>query len=731
MKTVKNIFICLVHENQDCIIDLVRNLKYSDPASKIILYNGGTDTELFSHFPFDRYEVAIHPSPKPLKWGWLHDFAIDCMEYALAHFEFDLITVVDSDQLACGKNYTDFVSKTFHQHPDLGMLGQMESRITPYTVIDPAVTAYLEKDLWQPFLETLPNGKSAFLHWTFWPSTAFTNKASAALVKLFRTNAMLREILEKTKIWASEEILLPTLTIALGYRIIENPCSYDYVKYRAQYSAEEIRQAVTQHDHFWIHPVERKIGDAHRIAIRTHFSNYTDQSVVHSVDSKVLIQEIFRKINPLEGWLERDEMESLVHICSQKITEKAQPVIVEIGSYCGKTTAVIALTAKVMNPKTKIIAIDDFSGRLGAVDTGVEHYPPSFLKFQKTLDDLSITGMVEIVKKTPQPLIPDRAIDVLLIDGLHDYANVARDFYACEKWVDPEGFILFHDYDSNFPGVTAFVNELLAGGLYEVIDLKSTLITLGKRIDSKEVTPVLSAVKSVDEVTRSGLPLVSCIMPTYNRAEFIEHAIAQFLKQDYPNKELIIIDDSEIPVQKLLPVMQSIRYSHYPVKLDIGTKRNIACKSARGGIIVHLDDDDFYAPDWLDKQVTFLLEEELEITGLSAPVFYDQKMTEVWQYVYPEQEKPWVYGATLCYTKKLWESNPFPVSNCGEDNLFVWSNQVKSIRPHGGISSYLGQIHSGNTSPKHTQSAHWYKLKGDLADQVLTRHAMQKEWKKK
>ena len=103
---------CLVHENQDCIIDLVRNLKFLDPCSKIILYNGGNDNNLFEGFPFETYGATIHPSPKPLKWGWLHDFAIDCMEYAIQHFDFDLITVVDSDQLACGKNYSAFVSES-------------------------------------------------------------------------------------------------------------------------------------------------------------------------------------------------------------------------------------------------------------------------------------------------------------------------------------------------------------------------------------------------------------------------------------------------------------------------------------------------------------------------------------------------------------------------------------------------------------------------------------------
>ena len=48
-------------------------------------------------------------------------------------------------------------------------------------------------------------------------------------------------------------------------------------------------------------------------------------------------------------------------------------------------------------------------------------------------------------------------------------------------------------------------------------------------------------------------PMVSCIMPTYNRREFIPNAIRYFLRQDYDNKELIIIDDGTDNIADLVP----------------------------------------------------------------------------------------------------------------------------------------------------------------------------------
>ena len=50
------------------------------------------------------------------------------------------------------------------------------------------------------------------------------------------------------------------------------------------------------------------------------------------------------------------------------------------------------------------------------------------------------------------------------------------------------------------------------------------------------------------------VPLVSCICPTYNRPprhqHLLEEAIASFLRQDYPNKELIVLNDC--PGQELI-----------------------------------------------------------------------------------------------------------------------------------------------------------------------------------
>lgn len=203
-------------------------------------------------------------------------------------------------------------------------------------------------------------------------------------------------------------------------------------------------------------------------------------------------------------------------------------------------------------------------------------------------------------------------------------------------------------------------------------------------------------------------PLVSCIMPTHNRRHFVTKAIEYFLRQDYPNRELIILDDGTDPVKDLVPDDPSICYLHLDHKGTIGVKRNLACQKAKGEIILHWDDDDWIAPWRLSYQVESLLKEQADLCGLDKLLFYDPKSGRSWQYVYPNRGKLWIAGGTLCYTKAFWRRNPFPDINVGEDTRFVWCNCSKKMVTLSDNTFYVALIHPGNTSPKRTLDSQWH-----------------------
>lgn len=204
------------------------------------------------------------------------------------------------------------------------------------------------------------------------------------------------------------------------------------------------------------------------------------------------------------------------------------------------------------------------------------------------------------------------------------------------------------------------------------------------------------------------LPLVSCIMPTAGRKKFVPDAIRHFQKQDYPNRELIVVDDGEESVADLIPAADNIRYLRLDQKHSLGTKRNLACEMSGGEIIVHWDDDDWMAPQWVRTQVDAIISKEADVCGLDRIFFYAPEQKKAWRYVY-DGNKPWIYGGTLVYTKSFWHRNPFLDMNIGEDNAFVWGKEPKTLVTHEGYTLYIATVHSGNTSPKHVTDRRWHE----------------------
>ena len=113
--------------------------------------------------------------------------------------------------------------------------------------------------------------------------------------------------------------------------------------------------------------------------------------------------------------------------------------------------------------------------------------------------------------------------------------------------------------------------------------------------------------------------LVSVIIPTYNRAEYVKKAVESVLNQTYKNIEVIVIDGSpNDETEKILQpylVNSQINYIHRNEihdgtekdKGNLARARNQAIRIAKGKYIATLDDDDFWSNERkLEKQVQFL-----------------------------------------------------------------------------------------------------------------------------
>lgn len=102
-------------------------------------------------------------------------------------------------------------------------------------------------------------------------------------------------------------------------------------------------------------------------------------------------------------------------------------------------------------------------------------------------------------------------------------------------------------------------------------------------------------------------PLVSCVIPTFNRGEKIGDAIESVLIQTYKNLEILVVDDQSIDntkdvVAELAKSDSRIKYLLNPVK-GANNARNHGILNAKGEFIALLDDDDVWLESKIEKQL--------------------------------------------------------------------------------------------------------------------------------
>jgi GT2 family glycosyltransferase len=104
----------------------------------------------------------------------------------------------------------------------------------------------------------------------------------------------------------------------------------------------------------------------------------------------------------------------------------------------------------------------------------------------------------------------------------------------------------------------------------------------------------------------SNTSLVSVILPTYNRAWVLKEAIDSILFQDYPNIELIIVDDGSTDKTPELLASYGDRITVLTQEnRGVSAARNAGIKKSGGELIALLDSDDTWAQGKVSCQVEF------------------------------------------------------------------------------------------------------------------------------
>lgn len=117
-------------------------------------------------------------------------------------------------------------------------------------------------------------------------------------------------------------------------------------------------------------------------------------------------------------------------------------------------------------------------------------------------------------------------------------------------------------------------------------------------------------------------PLISCIIPVYNKEKYLKRALDSALNQTLSNFEIISIDDAS--TDNSLNILREFEAKDERVivleqneNVGAAVSRNRGLKMASGKYVIFLDADDFFYPDMLRKAYTLIDDNEAEIVLFS------------------------------------------------------------------------------------------------------------------
>ena len=110
-------------------------------------------------------------------------------------------------------------------------------------------------------------------------------------------------------------------------------------------------------------------------------------------------------------------------------------------------------------------------------------------------------------------------------------------------------------------------------------------------------------------------PLISCVIPSYKRADTLRRAINSVLAQTYCNMEVLVVDDNiagdeySKTLHEIIDEYKNdsrVRLVTQPMHINGAEARNAGIRAAQGEFIAFLDDDDEWLPTKLEKQMEIL-----------------------------------------------------------------------------------------------------------------------------
>lgn len=191
------------------------------------------------------------------------------------------------------------------------------------------------------------------------------------------------------------------------------------------------------------------------------------------------------------------------------------------------------------------------------------------------------------------------------------------------------------------------------------------------------------------------MDLVSVIIPTYNRFNYVLNTIQSIKNQTYKNIEIIVVNDNSTQEEYYTHTWNDVKIIHLQRNTRqmfgyacAGYVRSIGMKNCNGNYIAFCDDDDIWFPSKIEKQLSLMKEYNCELSctdGLIGNGIYNPSC------VYKKYNKEHFYNTLQkIYKKKsfdelnlgfpkIWNYNFVKIHNCVICSSAIFTRRIYNI----------------------------------------------------
>lgn len=184
-------------------------------------------------------------------------------------------------------------------------------------------------------------------------------------------------------------------------------------------------------------------------------------------------------------------------------------------------------------------------------------------------------------------------------------------------------------------------------------------------------------------------PGVSIIIPT-NKIKYAENIFENYSRCNYKNKELIIIlNNNKLNIEdyiKKAEKYENVRIYKLDEKISLGYCMNYGVEVSKYNYIAKMDDDDYYASNYILDAVNIFRYVDADIVGKASYFVYYEKYNcmGIMNTEYNNKYTPYIAGSTFFIKKEVFKKVKFRNLSLAEDFNFISDCSKANIKIYSG-----------------------------------------------